>query len=359
MAKDRLIGEDYCPNCRALLAEQAWYCSQCGQKCTDGRISIKELLNEFFEAIFNIDSRFLLSIRAMFFPGKLTNQYFLGKRKSYVHPLRLFLVNGIIFFTLVSLVTSKYADRNLAKASDAIFKDDAYRLQVIEQLDTLRGPIIEASSEPVAVRRAFDSLFAKVNAAEDSFTIAYFEYLGDWQLVQKELELSKVDALNLNEQELAKKYEVESYVGRTTLQQSLKIITQLDQVVSSAIGQLIWSFLLMMTMLGFVLKLLYIRRGLYYVEHLVFSFHFHAFAFFISSFFLLLAFISPSLFEAHLEKFNFIFILGFLYMFLAMKKVYKQSWGKTFVKFTLLNFGYLFVFAVAIAFSLIVSYILF
>ena len=359
MAKDRLIGEEYCRNCEGLLPEQAWYCPHCGQKCTDGRISIKELLDEFFEAIFNVDSRFFLTLRALFFPGLLTNRYFVGKRKSYVHPLRLFLVNGVIFFTLASLVTSKFVDRNLAEASDSIFKDDAYKLQLINQLDTLKGPIIAASSAPAEVAVAFDSLFAKVSEAEDSFTILYFEYAGDWQLEQEEIELAKVDALELNEQDLAKKYGITSYIGRTSLQQSLRIITQLDQVVSSAIGQLIWSFLLMMIILGFCLKLLYIRRGIFYVEHLVFSFHFHAFIFFLTSFFLLFAFISPALFEAHAEKLNLIFIVGLIYMLLAMKKVYKQSWGKTFVKFALLNFGYLIVFTVAIAFSLIVSYILF
>ncbi len=358
MAKDRLIGEDYCRNCSELLPEQAWYCPKCGQKCTDGRITIKELLDEFFEAIFNVDSRFFLTVRALFVPGSLTNKYFIGKRKSYIHPLRLFLVSGIIFFTLTSLVTSKYAERELVEASDSIFKEDAYKIKLLNELDTLKEGVIASSTHANVVSQAFDTLFSKVNR-EDSITLGYIEHYGGWGFEQKNIELAKLDLVDLDDDKLAEKYEVTSYIGKTTLRQSLRTITQLDEVVSSAISQLIWSFLIMMIILGFILKLLYIRRGIFYVEHLIFSFHFHAFAFLMTSLFLMLAFIAPSIFEAHVEKLGGLVIIGLIYMFIAMKRVYKQSWGKTFIKFSLLNFSYLFVFTFTIAFSALVSYILF
>ena len=106
--------------------------------------------------------------------------------------------------------------------------------------------------------------------------------------------------------------------------------------------------LLMMPALAFILMLLYARRDYFYVEHLIFSFHYHAFAFLIASpGYLLISVWGPSI----AVSFGIILI----YLFVAMRRVYKQGVIKTFIKYTALNYLYLFVFGFFITLMIIIS----
>jgi len=111
--------------------------------------------------------------------------------------------------------------------------------------------------------------------------------------------------------------------------------------------------LAMMPFLALFLKLLYIRRERFYVEHLVLNFHHHAFAFLLLTLVLL---ISRS-FNALELLLAIIAIFTFLY--LTMKRYYGQGHGKTFLKFVAFNVFYLFSFLVVLMITLIISFFLF
>lgn len=91
-----------CPNCDSAMPDMAVYCSNCGQKYTTGRIKLKALLAEFFEAVFNIESRAVKTLGAIFIPGKLTNEYFRGRHRTFASPLRLFLLTAILHFAAMA-----------------------------------------------------------------------------------------------------------------------------------------------------------------------------------------------------------------------------------------------------------------
>ena len=106
----------------------------------------------------------------------------------------------------------------------------------------------------------------------------------------------------------------------------------------------------MMPFLALILKLLYVRRDFYYVEHLIFSFHYHAFAFLITS--------GLILFGKYLSGWIAVPIVGiFVYQFIAMRKVYEQGFFKTFIKFWVLFFLYqilvIFFFVIAVLMSIL------
>ena len=81
------------------------YCSQCGEKHVAGRdISFAHLGAEALEAFFHLDSKLLLTLRTLFLqPGRLTADFFLGRRKPFMAPLQTFLVCNLIFFVLQPL----------------------------------------------------------------------------------------------------------------------------------------------------------------------------------------------------------------------------------------------------------------
>lgn len=355
MAIDRLIGEDYCLNCQGILPDEAWYCPKCGQKCTDGRISIKELFVEFVGAVLNIDSKLFRTLRWLFVPGRLTTEYFIGKRKSYVHPLRLFLVTGVIFFSMVSCITSKYADNRLAKASDSLVKEGAYQNKFLGNLDVATKKVADNFNQDENVRIALDSLMAQMkNDKSDSIEITNWNMV-NWEFESQKINVSKLDIINLNNDDLLVKYGITNAFGKFFLTQNIRVMTKLDQLVASAISQFIWTFLFMMVLLGFLLKFLYLRRKIFYVEHLIFSFHFHAFIFLVSSIFLIIFIVIPNFAFANFVWLNLVFVVGLIYLFVSMKRVYKQGWMKTFAKFVVLNFSYLFLFTIALAFSALIT----
>ncbi len=80
-----------------------------------------------------------------------------------------------------------------------------------------------------------------------------------------------------------------------------------------------------------MLKLLYRRPKRLYVEHLIFLLHVHAFGF------LLLA---PLLLVHPDWLIVTVFLVLPVYILAALRVVYKQSWPATFLKFSLLGFGY-------------------
>lgn len=149
--------------------------------------------------------------------------------------------------------------------------------------------------------------------------------------------------------------------------QFYRILREGDSFLSYLLGNLIWLVALMTPALALLLKLLYIRRRRYFVEHLVFSFHYHAFAFVVFSiaffFFgsdMLAAFQSEKdvnwgVHPAH----SIALALVLIYLFVAMKRVYQQGFIKTFLKFWVLNVSYLFIFTLCLTLTLVVGALLF
>ena len=96
-----------CGNCAHPISEAAKFCSNCGQKNTDGRISISSFFSVFFSTVFNLESKFFQSISHIFIPGKLTLEYFKGKHKRYFHPVRFFIVSALLLLASISHLLPK------------------------------------------------------------------------------------------------------------------------------------------------------------------------------------------------------------------------------------------------------------
>jgi hypothetical protein len=92
--------EHTCVTCGHLANEE--YCPHCGEKQHRERnFSMRHVLAEAAEAFFHVDSKIFLSLRTLVRrPGKLTAEFFLGRRKPYMSPLQLFFVCNLIFFVL-------------------------------------------------------------------------------------------------------------------------------------------------------------------------------------------------------------------------------------------------------------------
>ena len=109
----------------------------------------------------------------------------------------------------------------------------------------------------------------------------------------------------------------------------------------------------MMPFLAISLKIIYLGTKKYYVEHLIFSFHFHAFLFLLFSITIPIAYY----FEGGLIGFSF--LIAFVYLFVALKRFYKQGWFFTLLRMFITGLVYWIHLIIFMVFTAIISFLLF
>ena len=161
------------------------------------------------------------------------------------------------------------------------------------------------------------------------------------------------DLAELSAAEIFEKYKIESYFQQLHIKQEMKNNESPSTFVGFMIGNLTLMFLILIPSLALVLKLLYVRGNWFYVEHLVFLFHYHSFGFFMGT----IMFLGHDYFPEWLM--GLLGMLMGLYLIFSMKNVYQQNWLKTILKFFVLVISYLILFAICILLVMIISFLLF
>jgi hypothetical protein len=94
-----------CANCDAPM--QGPFCFACGQPKKGLIRHLSGIVADFFDTVFNVDSRTLRTVLPLYFrPGWLSNEYFAGRRVRYVTPLRLYFFLSVILFLVISTMAS-------------------------------------------------------------------------------------------------------------------------------------------------------------------------------------------------------------------------------------------------------------
>lgn len=88
-----------CPNCGTPLAAitpPARYCPGCGQETRLRAPTLGEFVQQFGGAWFATEGGLWRTLKALAVPGRLTREYFAGRRRRYVLPLRLYLSVSLV-----------------------------------------------------------------------------------------------------------------------------------------------------------------------------------------------------------------------------------------------------------------------
>ncbi|MBL7813719.1 MAG: DUF3667 domain-containing protein [Saprospiraceae bacterium] len=148
----------YCLNCHYPLAEFDSFCPNCGQKPTDGKATMHDLLHEFTHTLFHVDGKLFSTLKHIFVPGKLTEEFFKGHHKRYAHPIQLYLVLGAAFLFLVSITTHDLEEQLQHKLDQSTKKNEKKRL--LAELDSTAQTLDKYKNNP-SVRATIDSLLSK------------------------------------------------------------------------------------------------------------------------------------------------------------------------------------------------------
>lgn len=92
-------GGPRCLNCGALTGPR--FCGDCGQAVDDRRSPLLALLRELFEEWLSVDGRLIHTLRVMPRPGELTRLYLAGKRAPFLTPFRVYLLASLALFSSV------------------------------------------------------------------------------------------------------------------------------------------------------------------------------------------------------------------------------------------------------------------
>ena len=87
-------------NCRATLAGR--FCHACGQKDLGSRLSLREVLWEFFSEVFEVEGRLPNTVFSLLFrPGHYLRCYLAGQRTNFSSPLRFYLLAAFVAVLVV------------------------------------------------------------------------------------------------------------------------------------------------------------------------------------------------------------------------------------------------------------------
>ena len=336
-------------NCSIENESPFQYCPNCGQKNTDGKITFSELWAEFKDAALNIDSRTWRTVKNLFIPGRLTAEYFAGKHRRYVHPLRLLIVTSVLTIIAMSFQGFQSFTNHSHNIHERILKNHErlriYRI-VKKITDNTHATFPAQQTEMITdtiLTTLRDSMRILLFESSNEYANRYGDTYGDTINVnhyasfgsEKPEYISKRDFLYMEEAELVATYKKEAGIlERLFFKQKIKLIKDESQIFATMVGHTTWAILLMMPCLALVLYFLYFRHSYFYIEHLIFAFHLQSFAFVVLTILIAGMNIFP--------WWPFIPFLAmiWIYLFFSMWKVYGQGIGKTVLKFLLLSISY-------------------
>ena len=182
---------------------------------------------------------------------------------------------------------------------------------------------------------------------------------GKASLKNASLSILKSDFINLSPDEILEKYKIAGFINQLMIKQTIKGMKDGKSGIEFFLGRLSWMLIFMMPIFAFFLELM--NRPYYYVEHVIFSFHCHAFMFFLIS---SLSFLSNYILPAGWIDFKGVIIGAtilalLIYFYKAMRNVYKQGRLRTMLKFSFLVFSYFFTVTFALLITLLVSFVFF
>src|SRR6266403_560108 len=356
--KDRENPPTRCENCGAEL--QGHWCAQCGQPAIDYRRSFRYVVADLLNEFLNWDSKFFTTIALLILkPWRLTNEFLAGKRVRYVNPLRLYLLASILFFFAVNygakginFDASKLGPKDRADLEAELKKEDlppAAR----EKLEALLrdsspspapSPATNAPSPTPAPTASSD--VASQSAESPNEQKKEYGKIGERPFVAFD------DAKSTTAFERWIEGRAKEKMGEHGMKMRF--------FISTLFSNLPYMMLCCIPLFALVLKLLYIRRRIFYIDHLIYALHIHTF-FYTGIMLLVLVTMGlnrviPGTFAGWVIA--LLWIAFVTQIFLSIRYVYRQGWFLSIFKFIFGGLVYLIVLVFALAITFFATVVL-
>ena len=328
-------GAPTCENCGKPLAGE--FCAACGQRHETHVHTLGHFASEAFETVTHADSRLWRTLGYLLVkPGFLTREFFNGKRARYLPPFRLYIVISLLFFVVAGLGGHVNLDdeddegpptaekvENLKKAADKLEAD----------LPNTPG-IAQAATE---MRRKAAEQQAELDAAGDPSAAA-------------KARAAKGPEVRTSLCEGVKPPGTDATWGQQAWWGMCEKIGKMrgEDLLNAVVHNIPRAMFVFLPLLAAVMKLLYWRPRRFYVEHLLFLVHNHAFVFL--AFAIMAVSLRIPVIGEHLGLLaTAIWLYVIYYIFRAMRVYYEQSRWLTFGKYLIIGFAYIWAAAIVLA----------
>lgn len=339
LSEKKLAGSDNCLNCGTAL--KGPFCYFCGQPDRNFLRFFPVLLRDLMEDLLDLDSRFMRTMKPLLFkPGRLTRDYMQGRRFRYAPPMRLYIFSSIVFFLLAALLSTDSISINSSA--------DETGFNVI---------VDEPVAEQQAVEEALNSLPTEVREQVDVDKILSDE--SDTKVITGGFE---IDDIQFNDEPWDRETNpvdikwLPAWLNdriNDEIEESPHKAEQINEnpnlIIDKVFDILPATMFILLPVVALIFKFWYLFAKRYYIEHLIFSLHNHAFLF-VSLTLILLANVSETLLTrygyagAETAMLWVIAIIGSwipLYMLISLRVVYRQNWFMTMAKFAVIGLSYL------------------
>lgn len=403
-----------CENCGAPLTGE--FCAKCGQHAIDYRRSLFRVLIDAADSFFNWDTKFLQSLGLLLVkPWKLTNDFNAGRRARYVHPLRLYFLASIFFFILARMInlqgtgpielTAQDREELVANLSKLTGPDSPLPPDQRQQVEAARTKLSEgqgalSEQERDELKKAFKAFlksnlrktFKPEERAAVASAIARIPEIpdppadarpGDPPADPTAPDVSPsppqptdpaAAGVSPAPPKKKKKHDPIHFTMGPEDGTKTPFEAWMEKQIKEKIGEdganaklfldtlrsnIPVMMLCCIPLFAFVLKILYIRKRRFYVEHLVYALHVHTFLY-VAVIITTLAAMAANRTLPALSG----WIIGimscafFVQIFLSVRRVYGQGWFFTTFKFALGGFVYLMILATAVGATAFVTLLL-
>src|SRR5215469_1041333 len=271
----------HCENCGAQL--QGHYCSQCGQPAIEYRRSFRYVVADLLNEFLNWDSKFFTTIALLIVkPWRLTNEFLAGHRVRYVNPLRLYLLASILFFFAVNygardlrFEPGKLSPKDRAELEADLKKEDLppvarEKLQELLQ-DSSPSPTTSATPEagPPAALSLSPTASAAATPSSPQPTTGANEQKKEYGKIG-ERPFVVFDAPKSTTP-------FERWIEARAKEKMGEHGTKMGLFIATLFSNLPYMMLCCIPLFAFVLKVLYVRLHIFYIDHLIYALHIHTF----------------------------------------------------------------------------------
>jgi len=325
-----------CQDCGSPISGN--YCSNCGQETKIEVPSVRQFAHELMDQYIAVEGKLGRTLRVLLTqPGQLTLDYVQGRRQRYVRPLKLYVSVSVVFFGLLGILPDSIGNPFTETASDAQQEQPA--------VSQPAAPLSGAASDPGKAAAAGDkdaapsaTSAAAAPAAKAQPPAPQKDGATDLrQQIQQEVDADLKDDDDKDDK-LAEaiKSKVDAEVGKHVLGKdssignkgfaALSSPEQRKQLREKLADDAPYAMFFLLPYFAFLLRWLYGKNKQRYGVHLLFTVHLHCFFFIL----LMPMFLPFSWLRSALE------LAGALYTFLALRRVYGGTWGRTLWRMSLL-----------------------
>jgi hypothetical protein len=356
-----------CANCGVLM--QGEFCQACGQSIHSVVRPMHHMVEDTLDMVFHVDGRIVHTLPPLLYrPGFLTMEYLAGRRQRYVAPFRLMFVLCLLAFFVCHLAVDHFIsiDTTASAGTGDFAKDpsaEAVRAHYEQMRKDFDTPPADSKPRANAPRKRLSTEFDHANHRLAQLGAAPLENpaidSGNFKPEQVHLSwLTEGMNASLNRsigKGMANLSEM-SNDGEAGAEARERLFAGMFAVLPQTMFILIPAFALL-------LKLVYLFQRRLYMEHLIVALHGHAFVFLAvllgMPLVLLRGWLLPhaAWTATLLQLLSWALLLWVpIYLLIMQKRVYRQGWLMTTVKYLFVGWCYTFLLGYALVFAALLGF---